>query len=352
MPHGDKLSNSAVRQVVHVSIGGDTLRLKLSNEHSRSGLSIKSVFIANPAAGSAIDQATATKLTFNGADSVTIAGGETAFSDPVVFNLKPLQCVAITINYGRVPRIPTIHGGSRTHSYIISGEANPATDFSEGESEVHWYSIAALDVKRADKPRCVAILGNSITDGRGSTNDLQDRWTDVFSEQFGGRVAVLNLGIGGNCVLNGGLGPTAINRYQTDILDQRGVTDVIVFEGVNDIGSRVSSEETVTGLINAYKDFIAKARKQGLKIYGGTITPMKGSDYFNEDHEKYRQAVNKWIMTSGEFDAVIDMSKVIANPDDAEQILPSFQFDTLHPNAAGYKAMGTYAAKTLGEYLK
>ena len=198
----------------------------------------------------------------------------------------------------------------------------------------------------------IVFLGNSITDGRGTTNDKQNRWTDILAENYNGTVAVLNLGIGGNCVVRGGIGPTGKSRYASDILGQSGVTHVIVFEGINDIGSRSASPQTVDNLIKAYRSFIRKAHKNGLRIYGATITPMKGSGHYSPEREALRQQLNKWILTSGEFDGVLDINSVVANPDDPEELNPKYQFDTLHPNAECYKLIGDYIAKELHSEFK
>lgn len=352
LPHGKELSNSSVRQVVHLSVAGDSLRLKLSNEHSEAPLEIKSVYIANTQGGCEIDQKSLTELKFKGVSGADVPWGGTVVSDPVAFRTSPLQLLSITVNYGDVPEIPTIHGGSRTTSYILPNSCDVNADYSEGQKELHWYSISGVDVWRKDSPKCIAALGNSITDGRGTTNDKQNRWTDVVAENFNGEVAVLNLGIGGNCVVRGGLGPTGKSRYATDILGQSGLTHIIVFEGINDLGSSQASQQTVDDLIKAYRRFIRKAHDRGLKIYGATITPMKGSGHYSPEHETLRKQVNNWILTSGEFDGVLDINSVVMNPEDPEELKPEYQFDTLHPNAEGYKAIGDYIANELKNALK
>lgn len=344
LPHGGELSGSAVRQVVHLSLSGDSIRLKLSNEHSFDSLNIKSVYIANTSGGADIDKSSVKWLSFDSNSNVSIPQKGYVVSDAVAFKTNPLQLLSITINYADVPEIPTIHGGSRTTSYIIPSEADDNTDFSTGRQEVHWYSITGIDVSRNDSPRCIAILGNSITDGRGSTTDRQDRWTDVLAECLNGEVGVINLGIGGNCVVKGGLGPTGKTRFNQDILAQNGVTDIIIFEGINDLGISNASQVTVDNLIKAYKSFIRKAHERGLRIYGATITPMYGSAYYTVKRDANRKQVNDWIRNSGEFDGVLDIESVVANPADYRELNPEYQFDSLHPNAAGYKAIGEYVA--------
>ena len=264
--------------------------------------------------------------------------------------MKPLQLLSITVYYGATPKNATSHRGSRTTSYIMEGKSNPKKEFVVAEQLEHWYSIAAIDVKVSGKP-CIAALGNSITDGRGTTTDKQNRWTDVCAEALGGEVGILNLGIGGNCVLAGGLSEPAVKRFDRDIMGQRGLTGILIFEGVNDIGGSKASEQTAQQLIKAYESFIEKARAKGLKVYGGTITPIGNTDYWSYFHEAARQTVNEWIRTSGKFDAVIDFDKVLRDPANPTKIRDDYQFDRLHPNAAGYKAMGEEAAKVLKSHL-
>lgn len=340
------MTNSTLRQVIHVSIGGDKLRLQLSNEKSRQPVEIKSVYIADTDGGKAIDQKTAKFLTFNGSRSVTIEPGKALYTDVAQYKLKPLQRLSVTISYGNTPVKATTHRGSRTTSYLAAGEVAPKADFAEVETFEHWYSIAALEVEAPASTRCIACLGNSITDGRGTTTDAQNRWTDVLAEQLGGKVAVINLGIGGNCVIRGGLSAPASERFDRDILAQQGVTDLIIFEGVNDLsGIKDDGAETVRWLKKFYRLFAKKAKEKGMRVYGGTIMPFKNSFAYSETHEKARQEVNQWIRTAPDYDGVIDFDKATADPADPEALMENLQSDWLHPNADGYKVMGECAAK-------
>lgn len=236
----EPLTGRALREIVQVSIGGDCLRLRLSNEFGGQPVEIKAVFIADALDSCDIAVKSAKYLSFGGKRNVTIQPGQCAWSDVCKFQLKPLQRLAVTINYGQTPEHATSHRGSRTTSYIIQGEAKPKTSFAQGERVDHWYNIAAIDVPAGDY-RCLAVLGNSITDGRGSTTNLQNRWPDIMSQTlqktYGQQVGVLNLGIGGNCVLAGGLSEPALKRFDRDILGQNGVTDVIIFEAINNVSA-------------------------------------------------------------------------------------------------------------------
>jgi len=348
MPPSPGLTNNSLRQVVRVSIGGDTIRLKISNEFSSQAVEIKSVQIAASTGGSSIDVSTNKELTFNGKSEFTISPGTAVTSDPLAFTLKPRMDVAITIYYGKTSSTVTGHPGSRTTSYIISGNNPEVKDFTGAVTTDHWYNINAIEVLVPSNYASIAILGNSITDGRGSTTNMQNRWTDIFSEQLlkdsrTQHIGVLNLGIGGNCVLSQCLGPSAVSRFDRDILGQSGVRWVIVFEGVNDIGSVKTSDAAkniANNLIEAYKQMIAKAHAKNIKIYGATIMPFKGNQYYNQYSETCRSIVNQWIRTKGNFDAFIDFDKIMRDPQDTLRIISSFQNDGLHPDAEGYKKMG------------
>ena len=341
------LTGNSLRQVVRVSIGGETLRVKFSNEFSKSRLTMHSVQIAASTGGSLINQSTNISLTFGGSKEVIMDAGTSITSDPFAFNLQPRMDVAITIYFGGTPPDLTGHPGSRTTSYLLPGNNVSETDFSGSVTTEHWYVINGIDVQAQSRASCISILGNSITDGRGSTTDMQDRWPDLLSERLLAnpdtrQVGVLNLGIGGNCVLKDCLGPAGISRYERDILSKSGVKFVIIFEGVNDIGEVRSSDaaaSVASGLIAAYKMMIDSAHSRGLKIYGATISPFKGNGYYNQYSEECRNEVNGWIRGSGWFDAVIDFDFVVRNPKDTISLVSSFQNDGLHPDLQGFKKM-------------
>ena len=341
------LSNRSLREIIHISIGGETLRMQLSNIHSKEPVEIKSVFIANPLEGSDIDAKSAKYLTFNGKKNVTIEPGKAVYCDVMKYHLTPLQRLAITINYGeKTPVNASSHRGSRTTSYIIPGEAKPKTVFADAEKCDHWYNISCIDVKTSEPTPCVAVLGNSITDGRGSTTNKQNRWTDFMAEAYGGKVGVLNLGIGGNAVVRGGLSEPALVRFDRDILEQTGVTAVVIFEGVNDLGGfKPNHMEVVRNLQNAYKELIDKAKKAGKKVYLGTITPFYGNSYYTHFSEAARLTINDWIRANKDVDGVIDFDKLVQDPANPKALLPKYSDDGLHGTPAAYEAMGKFAAE-------
>ena len=338
------LTGNTLRQVVYVSIGGSRLRVQLSNAFGNDAVVMNAVHIAVSTARGAIVPETDRALTFNNSPSVTIPAGETVYSDPIDFDLKPLSKLAITIHFGTVPDDITGHPGSRTNSYLAGGNAVSAPDLSNSVRTAHWYYITGVDVLAGGRAAAVVALGDSITDGRGSTTDGNDRWPDFLSRRLRANpatadIAVLNQGIGGNAVVSGGLGPTAIDRFKRDVLEQRGVRWVIVFIGVNDIGE--AADETIADrLIEAYRGFIRDAHAAGLCIYGATSLPFAGSQYDGEVHENARQKVNEWIRKSGEFDAVIDFDAVVRDPSYPAALLPAYDTgDHLHLNPDGYEAM-------------
>lgn len=346
-PPAPGLSNNSLREIVQVSIGGKTVRLKLTNEFSQQPTEIKAIELAvAKTAGSSyeIDEKTTVSLTFDGKASVKMPAGGHVVSDPVNFKIGNRENVAITIHYGETSPSVSGHPGSRTTSYLATGNT---TDFSSAVRTDHWYNIQTLEVMAPKKAGAVAILGNSITDGRGSTTNQQNRWADVLSRRLlqnkkTSQVAVLNMGIGGNCVLRGGLGPTGEKRYPRDIFGQEGVKWIILFEAVNDLGGSRDGVKTAEGVIEVYKRIISEAHQKGIRVFGATITPFKGNNYYTTDHEKGRQTLNEWIRTTNELDGVIDFDKTVRNPQDVEAMQREFLFenDWLHFNAQGYEVMG------------
>ncbi len=358
MPYNNNMSNRSVRQVVKVSIGGETVRLKLSNIYSTEPVVIRSIYIAHAKDSFAIDAKSAKYLKFDNKYKTVIPAGKAIVSDALPFDLKPLERVSITINYTSAPAIPTVHMGSRTTSYIMKGVTNAHSNFETAFRENHWYNISGIDVysMRTDLGS-IAIIGNSITDGKCSTDNAQNRWPDVMSEMLQLKYkttnqGVLNLGIGNNrVVVPGGFGTLAKDRFDRDVLGQNGVKKVVVFEGVNDIGAAKSgSSETVTRqLIESYQTMIKKAKARKLKVYLATITPFKGAGYYTPFHEAARQTINEWIRNlakSKEIDGILDFAKLLQDPADDRRMKKEYaSSDWLHPNPMGYKAMGAYAAE-------
>ena len=347
-PPSPGLGNNSLRQIVQVSIGGEKVRLKLTNEFSEGATEIKAVELAlakTAGSSSEIDEASTVSLTFNGKAGVTMPAKGKAVSDPIAFKIGPRENVAITIHYGSASSTSVSgHPGSRTKSYLKMGNT---TDFSDAAEPEHWYNILSLEVEAPETAGAVTILGNSITDGRGSTTNQQNRWADVLSRRLlaneaTSQVGVLNMGIGGNCVLGGGLGPTGASRYQRDLLGQEGVKWIILFEAVNDLGGARDGLQTANRIKEVYKQIIREAHEKGIYVFGATITPFKGNNYYSADHEKGRSTLNEWIRTTKMLDGVIDFDAAVRDPNNPEAMQQAFLFenDWLHLNAKGYETMG------------
>ncbi len=355
MPYNNCMTNRSVRQVVKVSIGGDVIRLKLSNIYSMQPVEIRSIYIAHAKDSSDIDAKTAQYFKFGNSYKAVIPAGKQIVSDALKFKLRNLERVAITINYTSAPEIPTVHMGSRTTSYIMKGVTNAHSNFAKAFRENHWYNISGIDVyTMSNNMSAIAIIGNSITDGKCSTDNAQNRWPDVMSEmlQLKHKITnqgVLNLGIGNNRVtVPGGFGALAKERFDRDILMQSGVKKVVIFEGVNDIGAaRSGSSETVARqIIESIQGMMKKAKARKMKVYLGTITPFKGAGYYTHFHEAARLYVNDWIRSQAKnVDGILDFAKLLQDPNDDRRMKREYASnDWLHPNPTGYKAMGIYAA--------
>ena len=355
MPYNNCMTNRSVRQVVKVSIGGDVIRLKLSNIYSMQPVEIRSIYIAHAKDSSDIDAKTAQYFKFGNSYKTVIPAGKQIVSDALKFNLRNLERVAITINYTSAPEVPTVHMGSRTTSYIMKGVTNAHSNFAKAFRENHWYNISGIDVYTiSNNMSAIAIIGNSITDGKCSTDNAQNRWPDVMSEmlQLKHKITnqgVLNLGIGNNRItVPGGFGALAKERFDRDILMQSGVKKVVIFEGVNDIGAaRSGSSETVARkIIESIQGMMKKAKARKMKVYLGTITPFKGAGYYTHFHEAARLYVNDWIRSQAkDVDGILDFAKLLQDPNDDRRMKREYASnDWLHPNPTGYKAMGIYAA--------
>jgi lysophospholipase L1-like esterase len=361
----DDLRDATVRQIFHLSAGGPAVRVFVSNAFGTEALHFTSVHMARAVSpsSSAIDVASDRPLTFAGATDVTVPAGAEFVSDPLKFAVTPLSDVVVTFYMEMPPSRETGHPGSRATSYYQHGNAVSVANLTDAKHVEHWYQISEIDVQAAAGAGTVVALGDSITDGHGTTTNGNDRWTDVLAQRLQGspdtrKVGVSNQGIGGNHLLTDGLGPNALARFDRDLLGPAGVRWVIVFEGVNDLGGlardgEVSAAEhavRVKRVLSAYQQIIARAHAHGLRVYGATITPYVGSTYYRPGplSESDRQAVNQWIRGAGHFDAVIDFDSVLRDPEHPDRLWLEYDCgDHLHPSPAGYKAMGNAVSLAL-----
>ena len=352
------LANSTVRQTIHTSVGGQHMRLRFSNAFGGVDLPITSVSVALPLNGqagvSAIQAGTTQPVTFDGRSTVDIPVGAQAVSDPLTFDLAPESNLTVTVYLadGQASNSITSHPGSRTTSYLLAGNHVADSNLPSATPVDHWYFLSGLEVWSKSTTTGVAVLGDSLTDGRGSTTNMNNRWPDQLLQRLQSHpdtadVAVLNQAAGGNRVLHDGLGPNGLARLDRDVLAQTGIQWLIVFEGVNDIGTTDATEpaqkQVAADLIAAYDQIVTRAHAKGIRVYGATITPFGGNTGYDDAQglrEAARQTVNDWIRTSHRFDAVIDFDLAVRDPQSPRQILPAFDVgDHLHLNPSGYQAL-------------
>jgi lysophospholipase L1-like esterase len=347
-----------LRQLIRTSLGGSRLRLRISNAFGRTPLTIAAVNIARASSPgtSRIVAAGVRQLTFAGEPTITIPAGAEYVSDAVDFPVAGLTTLAISMQITAVPKLVTGHPGSRATSYFVRGDQLSAPDLSGTGTTDHWYFISGLDVDPGRPAGAVAVLGDSITDGHGVVSNTDTRWPDYLAARLQASpatrsVGVLNLGIGGNRILEDGLGPNAIARFDRDVLARSAVKYLIILEGVNDLGvltrDAAASPEAhrvlVQRMLSAYAQIVARARDRGIRVIAGTIMPYGASDYYHPTavNEADRAAINAWLRAPGHADALIDFDAIMRDPAHPERLRKDLDSgDGLHPSAAGYRLMG------------
>jgi len=351
----EDLTDATLRQIVHISAGGTSVRVRVSNAFGTQPLHVASAHIANALSATSpqVDTASDHALTFLGQTDVIIPAGAEYWSDPVAFDVAPLSSLAVSLYIPDAPAQQTSHPGSRATSYLVHGNHAADATLDAPKTVDHWFQLSGIDITGPSS--AVVTVGDSITDGRGSTTNGNDRWPDQLAARLQASkathgIAVMNTGIGGNRVLNDGLGPNAAARFSRDVVAQSGARYVIVLEGVNDLGTltrdAVVTPEAHAALVQqielAYSQMIELAHSHGIRIFGGTIMPYGGSDYYHPDaqNEADRQAINTWIRMSGRFDGVADFDAAVRDPDAPDHLLAAYDSgDHLHLSPAGYKAM-------------
>jgi lysophospholipase L1-like esterase len=364
LPASPVFENQTIRMVVRPTMGGERLRIRLSNAFGTTATTIGAAHLALVSKGAEIVPQSDRVLTFSGSSSIAIPPGAPVLSDPVDLKVPAFAELAISLYLPEKTSALSTHFWAQHETYISGpGNFTGQTDIPNPSMRTSWYWLADVEVWASPQAAATVAFGDSITDGVGAKQGEYSDWPDdlanrLASGQGAGRLAVLNEGIGGNRILHDGAGVSALARFDRDVLAQPGVVNVIILEGINDIGwphmkarpspngatpsqgpfadDRVTAQDLIAGL----KQIIERAHEHGIRVFGATLTPFEGADYYSADGEVERQAVNQWIRTSKSFDAVFDFDAAVRDPDHPARFREDYQSgDHLHPSAAGYKAM-------------
>ena len=364
LPASPVIENQTIRMVVRPTLGGERLRIRFSNAFGTTAVVIGAAHVALVSKGTQILPESDRILTFSGKASVSVPPGAPMLSDPVDLKVPAFAELAISIYLPAKTPAASTHFWAQHETYISGpGDFTAKTDIESGTGRMSWYWLSDVEVWGPDRTAATIAFGDSITDGVGAKQGEYSDWPDMLAERLSnksgtGGLAVLNEGIGGNRILRDGAGDSALARFDRDVLAQPGVTSLIILEGINDIGwphmkprplpdgtapkegpfgaEVVSAPDLIAGL----QQIIERAHQHGIRVFGATLTPYEGADYYSEDGELTRQAVNQWIRTSGAFDAVFDFDAAVRDPNHPARFREGYQSgDHLHPSAAGYKAM-------------
>jgi lysophospholipase L1-like esterase len=352
LPPKPGLAHAILRQIAQPTLGGERVRVSFSNAYGDVPLTLRAAHVASSVGAGAIRAERAAALLFDGNGTVTVQPGASVMSDPVDIAVQPFENLAVTLAFDGVPpSVVTGHPGSRTTSYLGAGTDVAALDLGALAPVDHWYFLNRIDVWADARARAVVVLGDSITDGRGSTTNHNDRWPNVLARRLladpaTAHVAVLNQGAGGNRVLRDGLGPNMLARFDRDVLAIPRVRWLIILAGINDLGTAAGARAqgepfaTAADLISAYRQMIARAHDHDIRVIGATILPFEGAAYFSVPGEADRQAVNEWMRRSRELDGVIDFDAITRDPKAPTKLSPEIDGgDHLHPSAGGYRIM-------------
>lgn len=345
-------SATTVRNTIHLSIGGSAIRLIVSNEFGTEPLTIGGASVAVSAGAGALQPGTSQTATFSGHASIVIPPGALVVTDPITLAVKPLSDLAVDL-YLPAQTMSTLtqHSLSLEDNYAAPGNQLGHATLDQPHQLGEWFFLKGVDVLAGPHAATVVAFGDSITDGYGSTSGKDNRWPDVLAARLQNdhkfaHLGVIDEGISGNRILHDNWGPSALARFDRDVLSQDGVKYLIILEGINDIGHAafaVTPNENVTAddLIAAMEQMIDRAHMHGIKVIGATLTPYEGAKYYSAGGEATREALNKFIRTSGKFDGVIDFDKMMSDPAHPLRFVPSQEHGGhLHPNDAGYTIMG------------
>ena len=357
LPEGS--DDVTLRQVVRVTAGGPRIRLRLTNAFGASPLVVDSVRVglAGERASAQVLPDSNKAVTFGGRAQVIVPAGASYLSDPIVLPVKPLTRLAVSFHLPNRPSESTLHWVANTTGWLAKGDCTADADLAGAQKIDHWHNLGGVEVETSARAAVVLAFGDSITDGHGATPNQDDRWTDVLAQRLQAdprtrHIAVLNTGISGNRLLSSGSNPGGLSRLDRDVFSQPGVKTIILLLGINDIGALSREPGPITpekrqavveGLAAGYTQVIQRAHAKGIKVAGATLLPFSGNKYYRSDAEADadRQAVNRWIRTSGAFDAVIDFDQITRDP--ARPLNMRAEYDSgdlLHPGPGGYRAMG------------
>ncbi|AOR31385.1 SGNH hydrolase [Streptomyces fodineus] len=350
------LPGAAIRNVVHLSVGGTAVRIQLSNRFGTAPLHLGAVTVAlRRAAGPGAVPGTLHTATFHGATAVTVPPGQDAVTDPVPLSVPAAADLLVTVYTPGDDGPATYHQTALQTSYVAQAGAGRAADESGAAYTTvigRWYYVTGVDVLGSATGGIVAF-GDSLTDGNGSTPDANHRWPDRLAEQLrAARLGVLNAGVSGNRLLHDGTGPNALARLDADALDRAGVRVLVVLEGINDIKGTPTADD-VTAYADAYRTLVARAHARGIRVIGVTLTPFRGFPAYTDAREAVRQRVNAFIRTGGTFDAIADADATLSDPADPTRLRPGYDpGDHLHFNDAGMAAVADTVRRALGVVVR
>ena len=341
-PPPPSFKDQTLRQIVRVGLGGERIRIVLTNAYGTAPLIVASTHVALREKGAAIKGGTDRAVMFEGRSNVTIPAGAVAISDAVSLSVPAFADLAVSVHLpdatGNSPA--TMHTLGLQTNYVTSGNQASAPDLAGPATNQNWFYLSRVDVATTGPAMALVTLGDSITDGTRSTPDTNNRWPNHFAKRLsaqGVKMGVMNVGISANRLLSEPVGASALTRFDRDVIAQTGATHVVVLEGINDIRRM---PVTVADLVFAHKQLITRAHAKGLKIYGATLLPFEGDPQYNPETEAKRQGINQWIRTSGAYDGVIDFDAAVRDPGQPTKIQQKFDSgDHLHPNDVGYEAM-------------
>lgn len=364
MPPAPAMADKTIRMIVCPTAGGKRLRVRFSNAFGAKPLIIGAASIAVDEENSKIKTGTGHVLTFGGKPSVSIPPGAPAVSDPVDLGITPFMSLAVSVYLPSSTPVSTWHELAKHESYLAGpGDQTSKPELPDAEKNRAWYFLSGIETWAPAATTATVTFGDSITDGDGDRAHPSADWPDqlaarLSADRAGAEIAVINEGISGNRVLHDAAGVSALARFDRDVLSQPGVTNLIVLEGINDIGlprvrfaelknmparmespfasEKVSAEEIIAGL----RQIVARAHEHGIRVFGVTLTPFEGTNSYDAEGEAIRQAVNHWIRTTDAYDAIFDMDALVRDPEHPTRLQKAFDSgDHIHPGPAGYKAM-------------